>query len=77
MTFNRKRRNHCLDKMLRILCATLLLVPLRGMSKYHLQLNVEHSANSLQRHIEVGDGLQMMIVDKDGIHETYHELKKD
>ena len=26
---------------------------------------------------EVGDGLQMMVVTKDGIEEIYHDLKKD
>ncbi|KAM3065450.1 Proteasome subunit beta type-6 [Clarireedia jacksonii] len=30
-----------------------------------------------ERHIEVGDGIQMMIVSKDGIQETFMPLKKD
>ncbi|KAL1972423.1 hypothetical protein VTN31DRAFT_6837 [Thermomyces dupontii] len=34
-----------------------------------------HSA--VERHIEVGDGLQMMVVTKDGIEEIYYPLKKD
>jgi 20S proteasome subunit beta 6 len=33
--------------------------------------------SSVERHIEVGDGLQMMTITKDGIEETYTELKKD
>lgn len=33
--------------------------------------------SAVERHIEVGDGLQMMIITKDGIQESYDELKKD
>jgi 20S proteasome subunit beta 6 len=33
--------------------------------------------SAVERHIEVGDGLQMMIITKDGIEEIYHDLKKD
>lgn len=33
--------------------------------------------SAVERHIEVGDGLQMMIVTKDGIEEFYNDLKKD
>ena len=33
--------------------------------------------SAVERHIEVGDGLQMMIISKDGIQETYTGLKKD
>lgn len=33
--------------------------------------------SAVERHIEVGDGLQMMIITKDGIQETYTPLKKD
>jgi len=33
--------------------------------------------SAVERHIEVGDGLQMMLITKDGIQETYSELKKD
>jgi len=31
----------------------------------------------VERHILVGDGLQMMVVTKDGIEEVYRDLKKD
>ena len=33
--------------------------------------------SAVERHIEVGDGLQTMIITKDGIQETYTDLKKD
>ncbi len=33
--------------------------------------------SAVERHIEVGDGLQMMVITKDGIEEIYHDLKKD
>ncbi|KAF2099018.1 proteasome subunit beta type-1 precursor [Rhizodiscina lignyota] len=33
--------------------------------------------SAVERHIEVGDGLQMMIITKDGIEEVYSPLKKD
>jgi len=33
--------------------------------------------SAVERHIEVGDGLQMMIITKDGIKEVYKPLKKD
>lgn len=33
--------------------------------------------SAVERHIEVGDGLQMMIITEDGIEEKYSELKKD
>lgn len=33
--------------------------------------------SAVERHIEVGDGLQMMIITKDGIHETLDPLKRD
>jgi 20S proteasome subunit beta 6 len=33
--------------------------------------------SAVERHIEVGDGLQMMIITKDGIEEVYEPLKKD
>ncbi|CCU76307.1 proteasome component C5 [Blumeria hordei DH14] len=33
--------------------------------------------SAVERHIEVGDGLQMMIITKDGIEEVYKPLKKD
>jgi 20S proteasome subunit beta 6 len=34
-------------------------------------------SGAAERHIEVGDGLQMMVITKDGIEEKYVELKKD
>lgn len=33
--------------------------------------------SAVERHIEVGDGLQMMIITSQGIEEVYKELKKD
>lgn len=33
--------------------------------------------SATERHIEVGDGLQMLIIKKDGIHESYTPLKRD
>ncbi|KAG9785696.1 Proteasome subunit beta type-6 [Exophiala dermatitidis] len=33
--------------------------------------------SATERHIEVGDGLQMLIITKDGIEETYTPLKRD
>lgn len=33
--------------------------------------------SAVERHIEVGDGLQMMIITKDGIQEIYKPLKQD
>ena len=33
--------------------------------------------SATERHIEVGDGLQMFIITKDGVQETYTPLKKD
>ncbi|KAJ2989096.1 hypothetical protein NUW58_g3639 [Xylaria curta] len=33
--------------------------------------------SAVERHIEVGDGLQMMIITKDGIEERLLSLKKD
>ncbi|KAI9809868.1 MAG: hypothetical protein M1825_000301 [Sarcosagium campestre] len=33
--------------------------------------------SAVERHIEVGDGLQMMIITNQGVEETYTELKKD
>lgn len=34
-------------------------------------------SSAAERHIEVGDGLQMFVITKDGIEEKYSELKKD
>jgi 20S proteasome subunit beta 6 len=33
--------------------------------------------SATERHIEVGDGLQMVIISKDGYREELFELKKD
>ena len=33
--------------------------------------------SATERQIEVGDGLQMMVITKDGIEELYHSLKRD
>ena len=33
--------------------------------------------SAVERHIEVGDGLQMLIITKDGIEEIYKPLKRD
>ncbi|KAI1002789.1 hypothetical protein K3495_g5416 [Podosphaera aphanis] len=33
--------------------------------------------SAVERHIEVGDGLQIMVITKDGINEIYKPLKKD
>lgn len=41
------------------------------------ELVMDAFSGAVERHIEVGDGLQMMVVDKDGIHETLLPLKKD
>lgn len=41
------------------------------------QLVRDGFTSAVERHIEVGDGLQMMIVTKDGIQEIYTPLKKD
>ncbi|QKX62621.1 uncharacterized protein TRUGW13939_09782 [Talaromyces rugulosus] len=41
------------------------------------QLVRDAFTSAVERHIEVGDGLQMMIITKNGIEETYTPLKKD
>ncbi|KAI9792888.1 MAG: Proteasome subunit beta type-6 [Piccolia ochrophora] len=41
------------------------------------QLVRDAFTSAVERHIEVGDGLQMMVVTKDGIEEIYSPLKKD
>lgn len=41
------------------------------------QLVRDAFTSAVERHIEVGDGLQMMIITKDGIQETCTPLKKD
>lgn len=41
------------------------------------QLVRDAFTSAVERHIEVGDGLQMMVITKDGIEEIYDDLKKD
>jgi 20S proteasome subunit beta 6 len=41
------------------------------------QLVRDAFTSAVERHIEVGDGLQMMIITREGIEEVYHPLKKD
>jgi len=41
------------------------------------KLVIDAVEGAAERHIEVGDGLQMMIITKEGIREVYHSLKKD
>ena len=41
------------------------------------QLVRDAFTSATERHIEVGDGLQILIVTKMGIEEIYHSLKKD
>jgi len=38
---------------------------------------VERVGGAVERHIEVGDGLQIMVITKEGIEEIYMPLKKD
>ncbi len=33
--------------------------------------------SAVERHIEVGDGLQMLVITKNGIEEIFHPLKRD
>lgn len=41
------------------------------------ELVVDSFTGATERHIEVGDCLQMMVVTEKGIEEVFHELKKD
>lgn len=41
------------------------------------ELVLDAFTSATERHIEVGDGLQMMIITKDGIQEIFKPLKKD
>ena len=41
------------------------------------QLVKDAFTSAVERHIEVGDGLQMTIITKDGIEESFSPLKKD
>lgn len=40
-------------------------------------LVVDSFSGATERHIEVGDMLQMLVITKSGIEEVFHELKKD
>ena len=42
-----------------------------------LELVQDAFTSAVERHIEVGDGLQMMVITKDGIEERFTPLKKD
>ena len=41
------------------------------------QLVRDAFSSAVERHIEVGDGLQMLVVTREGIEEIYVPLKKD
>ena len=41
------------------------------------QLVRDAFTSATERHIEVGDGLQVLIITKEGIEEKYHPLKRD
>lgn len=41
------------------------------------QLVRDAFTSATERHIEVGDGLQMLVVTKTGVEEVYHPLKRD
>jgi 20S proteasome subunit beta 6 len=41
------------------------------------QLVRDAFTSAVERHIEVGDNLQMMIITRDGVEEVFHPLKKD
>ncbi|AMD20427.1 HDL317Wp [Eremothecium sinecaudum] len=52
--------------------------PLKDLSLEDVIRLVRDAFNSAtERHIHVGDNLQIMIVTKDGVKEEYYELKKD
>jgi 20S proteasome subunit beta 6 len=53
------------------------LQPVPLPREHVIELVRDAFTSAVERHIEVGDGLQMMIITKDGIQETYSELKKD
>jgi 20S proteasome subunit beta 6 len=53
-------------------------VQAQPLSQGHVEDLVRDAFTSaVERHIEVGDGLQMMIITKDGINETFTPLKRD
>jgi 20S proteasome subunit beta 6 len=48
------------------------------LPKEHVkEIVLDAFSSAVERHIEVGDGLQMLIITKDGIKEEYVDLKKD
>lgn len=53
------------------------LVPQPVSRELAVQLVTDAFTSATERHIEVGDGLQMMIITKTGIEEKYSPLKKD
>jgi len=53
------------------------VVPTPLPMRHVAQLVRDAFTSSVERHIEVGDGLQMMVITKDGIEERYVDLKKD
>jgi len=53
------------------------LQPVPLPREHVIELVRDAFTSAVERHIEVGDGLQMMVITKDGIEETYSELKKD
>ena len=42
-----------------------------------IELVKDAFSSAVERHIEVGDGLQVMVIRKDGIEEVYSGLKRD
>jgi 20S proteasome subunit beta 6 len=52
--------------------------PTVPLSENHvMELVRDAFTSAVERHIEVGDGLQMMIIRDGGIEEVFHPLKKD
>jgi 20S proteasome subunit beta 6 len=52
--------------------------PITPLGETHVtELVRDAFTSAVERHIEVGDGLQMMIIRQDGIEEVYHALKQD
>lgn len=52
--------------------------PISSLPKEHVEKLVKDAFTSAtERHIEVGDGLQIVTVTKEGVREEMYELKKD
>jgi 20S proteasome subunit beta 6 len=50
----------------------------RPLTRQEVEILVKDAFDgAVERHIEVGDGLQMMVITKEGIEEIYLPLKKD